>query len=183
MYLCFGPQSVFVRVVRCSPTACRLVPPPARLLVLWRRVSVGTSVWGGVSVSRVCTCTRVSVCDGTTVPASTDATATAQETPSDSAATPGESNISMQTETTVAYVLRLQVPVTIVLSPSVCRAGQWECSGEKCEAQCAVIGAMHINTFDQKRYGLQAGDCRFTAVEVSDREETDLQLHSVFEII
>ncbi|KAF4095523.1 hypothetical protein G5714_023126 [Onychostoma macrolepis] len=47
----------------------------------------------------------------------------------------------------------------------VCRAGQWECSGEKCEAQCAVIGAMHITTFDQKRYGLQAGDCRFTAVE------------------
>ncbi|RXN17958.1 SCO-spondin [Labeo rohita] len=47
----------------------------------------------------------------------------------------------------------------------VCRAGQWECSGEKCEAQCAVIGGMHITTFDQKRYGLQAGDCRFTAVE------------------
>ncbi|XP_016091061.1 LOW QUALITY PROTEIN: SCO-spondin [Sinocyclocheilus grahami] len=47
----------------------------------------------------------------------------------------------------------------------VCHSGQWECSGEKCEAQCAVIGAMHITTFDQKRYGLQAGDCRFTAVE------------------
>ncbi len=50
----------------------------------------------------------------------------------------------------------------------MCHAGQWECSGEKCEAQCSVIGAMHITTFDQKRYGLQAGDCRFTAVEVSD---------------
>ncbi len=104
--LCLVPQSVFVRAVRCSPTACRLVLTPARLLVLRRRVSVGTSVWGGVSVSRVCTCTRVSVCDGTTVPASTDVTATAQETPSDSAATPGESNISVLTETTGDCVLR-----------------------------------------------------------------------------
>ncbi len=107
--LCLVPQSVFVRAVRCSPTACRLVLTPARLLVLRRRVSVGTSVWGGASVSRVCTCTRVSVCDGTTVPASTDVTATAQETPSDSAATPGESNISVLTETTGDSVLRFGV--------------------------------------------------------------------------
>ncbi|ROI48994.1 SCO-spondin [Anabarilius grahami] len=47
----------------------------------------------------------------------------------------------------------------------VCRAGQWECSGERCEAQCAVIGAMQVTTFDRKRYGLQGGDCQFTAVE------------------
>lgn len=49
---------------------------------------------------------------------------------------------------------------------SVCRAGQWECSGERCDAQCTVTGGMHITTFDQKRYDLQGGDCRFTAVEV-----------------
>ncbi|XP_056308529.1 von Willebrand factor-like [Danio aesculapii] len=42
----------------------------------------------------------------------------------------------------------------------VCRAGQWECSTEKCEAQCSILGAMHITTFDQKRYGLQTADCR-----------------------
>ncbi|XP_039512123.1 SCO-spondin [Pimephales promelas] len=47
----------------------------------------------------------------------------------------------------------------------VCGAGQWECSGERCEAQCTVIGAMHVTTFDQKRFSLQSADCQFTAVE------------------
>ncbi|TRY86466.1 hypothetical protein DNTS_025551, partial [Danionella cerebrum] len=47
----------------------------------------------------------------------------------------------------------------------VCRGGRWECSAEKCEAQCTVTGAMHISTFDQKRYSLQASDCHYTAVE------------------
>ncbi|KAI7792293.1 SCO-spondin [Triplophysa rosa] len=55
--------------------------------------------------------------------------------------------------------------ITQKCNTCVCRAGQWECSGERCEAQCTVTGGMHITTFDQKRYDLQGGDCRFTAVE------------------
>ncbi|KAK1794599.1 hypothetical protein P4O66_001319 [Electrophorus voltai] len=48
---------------------------------------------------------------------------------------------------------------------SVCRAGQWQCSVEKCAAQCSIIGAMQITTFDKKMYNLQADDCQFIAVE------------------
>uniref|UniRef100_A0A4W4HMF9 SCO-spondin n=1 Tax=Electrophorus electricus TaxID=8005 RepID=A0A4W4HMF9_ELEEL len=47
----------------------------------------------------------------------------------------------------------------------VCRAGQWQCSAEKCAAQCSIIGAMQITTFDKKMYNLQADDCQFIAVE------------------
>lgn len=50
--------------------------------------------------------------------------------------------------------------------PSVCRAGQWQCTGEKCAAQCSLMGALQVATFDKKRYSLQGGDCPFTAVEV-----------------
>lgn len=51
-------------------------------------------------------------------------------------------------------------------SLSVCRAGQWQCTGEKCAAQCSLMGALQVTTFDKKRYSLQGGDCAFTAVEV-----------------
>jgi len=51
-------------------------------------------------------------------------------------------------------------------STSVCQAGQWLCTGERCAAQCMLIGALQITTFDRKRYSLQGGDCTFTAVEV-----------------
>uniref|UniRef100_A0A3Q3F4P0 SCO-spondin n=1 Tax=Labrus bergylta TaxID=56723 RepID=A0A3Q3F4P0_9LABR len=47
----------------------------------------------------------------------------------------------------------------------VCRAGQWQCTGEKCAAQCSLMGALQVTTFDKKRYSLQGGDCLFTAVE------------------
>ncbi|XP_056155186.1 SCO-spondin [Lampris incognitus] len=47
----------------------------------------------------------------------------------------------------------------------VCRAGQWHCTGERCAAQCSLMGALQVTTFDQKRYSLQGGDCPFTAVE------------------
>ncbi|KAG7232928.1 hypothetical protein INR49_007934, partial [Caranx melampygus] len=47
----------------------------------------------------------------------------------------------------------------------VCRAGQWQCTGEKCAAQCSLMGALQVTTFDKKRYSLQCGDCPFTAVE------------------
>ncbi|KAI5606502.1 SCO-spondin, partial [Silurus asotus] len=47
----------------------------------------------------------------------------------------------------------------------VCQAGQWQCSAERCAAQCSIIGAMQITTFDKKRYNLQAGDCQLTAIE------------------
>uniref|UniRef100_A0A3B4XYZ2 SCO-spondin n=1 Tax=Seriola lalandi dorsalis TaxID=1841481 RepID=A0A3B4XYZ2_SERLL len=48
----------------------------------------------------------------------------------------------------------------------VCRAGQWQCTGEKCAAQCSLMGALQVTTFDKKRYSLQCGGCPFTAVEV-----------------
>uniref|UniRef100_A0AAV2L5H3 SCO-spondin n=1 Tax=Knipowitschia caucasica TaxID=637954 RepID=A0AAV2L5H3_KNICA len=47
----------------------------------------------------------------------------------------------------------------------VCRGGQWLCSSEKCAAQCSLMGALHVSTFDNKRYSLQGTDCTFTAVE------------------
>ncbi|KAM9774698.1 SCO-spondin [Syngnathus typhle] len=47
----------------------------------------------------------------------------------------------------------------------VCREGQWQCTGEKCAAQCSLMGALHVTTFDKKRYSLQGGDCPFTTVE------------------
>ncbi|XP_061877506.1 SCO-spondin isoform X2 [Entelurus aequoreus] len=47
----------------------------------------------------------------------------------------------------------------------VCSAGQWQCSEEKCAAQCSLMGALHVTTFDKKRYSLQGGDCPFTTVE------------------
>lgn len=49
---------------------------------------------------------------------------------------------------------------------SVCRAGQWQCTGEKCAVQCRLMGALQVTTFDKKSYTLQGGDCPFTAVEV-----------------
>ncbi|GAA6107134.1 SCO-spondin isoform X2 [Tachysurus ichikawai] len=47
----------------------------------------------------------------------------------------------------------------------MCQAGHWQCSAERCAAQCSIIGAMQITTFDKKRYNLQAGDCQLTAIE------------------
>uniref|UniRef100_A0A3P8Z7L8 SCO-spondin n=1 Tax=Esox lucius TaxID=8010 RepID=A0A3P8Z7L8_ESOLU len=47
----------------------------------------------------------------------------------------------------------------------VCRAGVWQCSGERCAAQCSLMGALHVSTFDRKRYSLQGGDCGLTVVE------------------
>ncbi|KAJ8374864.1 hypothetical protein SKAU_G00054440 [Synaphobranchus kaupii] len=47
----------------------------------------------------------------------------------------------------------------------VCKAGQWECSKERCAAQCSLLGGMQVTTFDSKRYTLQGGDCGFTVVE------------------
>ncbi|XP_015209797.2 SCO-spondin [Lepisosteus oculatus] len=46
----------------------------------------------------------------------------------------------------------------------VCQAGQWQCSGERCPAQCTLLGELHITTFDGKRYTLQGG-CAYTLVE------------------
>lgn len=58
------------------------------------------------------------------------------------------------------------LPAPLYNVNSVCRAGQWQCTGEKCAAQCSLMGALQVTTFDKKRYGLQGGDCTFTAVEV-----------------
>ncbi|XP_053349644.1 SCO-spondin [Clarias gariepinus] len=47
----------------------------------------------------------------------------------------------------------------------VCQAGQWQCSTQRCAAQCSIIGSMQITTFDKKRYNLQTGDCHLIAIE------------------
>ncbi|XP_027005082.2 SCO-spondin isoform X2 [Tachysurus fulvidraco] len=47
----------------------------------------------------------------------------------------------------------------------MCQAGHWQCSAERCAAQCSIIGALQITTFDKKRYNLQTGDCQLTAIE------------------
>ncbi|XP_029005418.1 SCO-spondin [Betta splendens] len=46
-----------------------------------------------------------------------------------------------------------------------CRAGRWQCTTERCAAQCSLMGALQVTTFDKKRYSLPGGDCSFTAVE------------------
>ncbi|XP_028290490.1 SCO-spondin [Gouania willdenowi] len=46
-----------------------------------------------------------------------------------------------------------------------CRAGQWECTKEKCTAHCSLMGALQVTTFDQKKYSLQGGECSFNTVE------------------
>ncbi|KAJ8278768.1 hypothetical protein COCON_G00058340 [Conger conger] len=94
---------------------------------------------GGCECPRGCSCTAGRVCPGRTAPASTAGTPTSPETPSRRGATPGEC--------------------------SVCKAGQWECSKERCAAQCSLLGGMQVTTFDSKRYTLQGGDCGFTVVE------------------
>lgn len=60
--------------------------------------------------------------------------------------------------------LNLTLPLSIL--SSVCRAGQWQCTGERCAARCSLIGALQVTTFDKKRYSLQGGNCPFIAVEV-----------------
>lgn len=62
---------------------------------------------------------------------------------------------------------------------SVCRAGQWQCTREKCAAQCSLVGSLHVTTFDKKRYWLQGGDCPFTAVEVRyEKWVSNIDIHT-----
>lgn len=62
---------------------------------------------------------------------------------------------------------------------SVCRAGQWQCTEEKCAAQCSLVGSLQVSTFDKKRYWLQGGDCPFTAVEVRyEQSVCNIHIHT-----
>uniref|UniRef100_A0AAY5L1M4 SCO-spondin n=1 Tax=Esox lucius TaxID=8010 RepID=A0AAY5L1M4_ESOLU len=61
----------------------------------------------------------------------------------------------------------------------VCRAGVWQCSGERCAAQCSLMGALHVSTFDRKRYSLQGGDCGLTVVEVRHRQAREASPHEL----
>lgn len=61
----------------------------------------------------------------------------------------------------------LFILLSFTIFDSVCQAGQWQCSAERCAAQCSITGTMQITTFDKKRYNFQAGDCQITAIEVS----------------
>lgn len=61
---------------------------------------------------------------------------------------------------------------------SVCSAGQWQCTGEKCAAQCSLVGSLQVTTFDKKRYWLEGGDCAFTAVEVRyEQSVSNIHIH------
>ncbi|XP_043540732.1 SCO-spondin-like, partial [Chiloscyllium plagiosum] len=46
----------------------------------------------------------------------------------------------------------------------VCQRGHWECTQNKCAAECDVIGSQHYITFDHKRYSFH-GNCEYTLVE------------------
>uniref|UniRef100_A0A8C8IE07 SCO-spondin n=1 Tax=Oncorhynchus tshawytscha TaxID=74940 RepID=A0A8C8IE07_ONCTS len=50
----------------------------------------------------------------------------------------------------------------------VCRAGAWQCSGEKCAAQCSLMGGLQVSTFDKKRYSLPILICCSIIVKRSD---------------
>lgn len=88
----------------------------------------------------------------------------------------GKDTAEMQHLVSQIYIC-LSLPLFLTIHPivycffthnpsSLCRAGQWQCTGEKCAAQCSLIGALQVTTFDKKRYSLQGGDCSYTAVEV-----------------
>lgn len=64
-------------------------------------------------------------------------------------------------------------------SLSVCKTGEWQCTSEKCEGQCTLIGAVQITTFDKKQYLLNGGNCPFIAVEVSHKHlSTEIQVYT-----
>lgn len=93
-------------------------------------------------------------------------TPTNQETGSSRDATPGITHGLL-----FCWVLFFTCPYPFHPFPlftliSVCSAGQWQCTEEKCAVQCRLMGSLQVTTFDKKSYTLQGGDCRFTAVEV-----------------
>uniref|UniRef100_A0A3Q2CH68 SCO-spondin n=1 Tax=Cyprinodon variegatus TaxID=28743 RepID=A0A3Q2CH68_CYPVA len=55
--------------------------------------------------------------------------------------------------------------IQIKCNTCVCRAGRWECTGERCAGQCTLMGALQVTTFDKKRYALSGGNCPFVVVE------------------
>ncbi|XP_069066851.1 SCO-spondin-like [Pleurodeles waltl] len=46
----------------------------------------------------------------------------------------------------------------------VCQGGRWQCSREKCAAECFLLGDPHYVTFDRKRYSFQ-GTCNYILVQ------------------
>ncbi|XP_043922260.1 SCO-spondin-like [Protopterus annectens] len=46
----------------------------------------------------------------------------------------------------------------------VCSGGQWQCSQDRCAAECSILGDAHYITFDKKRYSF-LGDCDYILVQ------------------
>lgn len=162
-------QLVSVPEVRCFQTVCPPVPPPVHLPnpldLLQPLASAGRSVWGAVSVLQVSTSTRVSVWKEMIVHVSIADAPTSQGTGYSRDAILGEGEMCVFVLLSMSPLLYLPFD-TYNSVASVCRSGQWQCTGEKCAAQCSLMGALQVTTFDKKRYSLQGGDCPFTAVEV-----------------
>lgn len=53
----------------------------------------------------------------------------------------------------------------LYLKNSVCEAGKWACTTDKCSGQCTVTGMGHFVTFDNSAYDFKA-ECEYTLVEV-----------------
>ncbi|MBN3322769.1 MUC2 protein, partial [Atractosteus spatula] len=45
-----------------------------------------------------------------------------------------------------------------------CKAGQWQCTKEKCPGTCTIYGSGHYITFDEQRFGFD-GDCGYVAAQ------------------
>lgn len=45
----------------------------------------------------------------------------------------------------------------------VCVGGFWQCTNERCNAECSLIGENHFSTFDEKQYVFN-GDCEYVLV-------------------
>lgn len=137
---------------------------PLGLLRPWD--SAERSVWGVASVHQVSTSTRVTVSEETTALASIADTPTSQEKVSSRDATSGRTLAPLFLSVLLLLVLIRSTLSLFFTLFSVCRAGHWQCTGEKCAVQCRLMGALQVTTFDKKSYTLQGGDCPFTAVEV-----------------
>lgn len=165
-YLSF--QTVSVPEVRCFQTAYHPVLPVVLLHSPpqpW--ASAGTSVLEDASALQASIFTREGVWKEMIVLAFIADAHTSQGTKYNRDATPGEEGV-FSCQLFIVYPFSpFMCNFFCLYLDSVCSSGQWQCTGEKCAAECALMGGLQVTTFDKKRYSLQGSDCSFLAVEVS----------------